>query len=72
MGLFRRKSVVDDVMSSINRSAVLLSAPHDPALWAEAERRAGHVSLKAISDEYERLAYEKYRPRGFFERLFGV
>jgi hypothetical protein len=46
--------------------------PLDQDLWALAERRAGHISLKAISDEYDRLLEAKLSPkRGFFSRLFG-
>jgi hypothetical protein len=71
MALFRRKSIVDGVMNSIERNAVILSAPNDQALWQEAHRRMDHISDKAVGDEYNRLVYEKYRPRSFLERLLG-
>jgi hypothetical protein len=46
--------------------------PTDPDLMAQAERNAGHISLSAVADEYDRLVEAKLTPRrGFFARLFG-
>lgn len=46
--------------------------PTDPELMAQAERNAGHISLAAVADEYDRLLERKLsRPRGFFARLLG-
>ena len=46
--------------------------PTDQNLMAIAEQRAGHISLKAVADEYDRLLEAKLNPpRGFFARLFG-
>lgn len=61
---------VDDLMNSIEQSSILLSAPHDPALWEKAKAKGGH-DLSAIQEEYNRLILEKYRPRSFWSRLFG-
>jgi len=52
MGLWKRlfacrKSELDDMisdtMSSIERNATLLSAPHDHELWELAQKRKGHI-----------------------------
>ncbi|WP_347265298.1 hypothetical protein [Nitrobacter sp.] len=47
--------------------------PTDPDLMAQAERNAGHISLKAVADEYDRLVEAKLTTprRGFFARLLG-
>jgi hypothetical protein len=37
-----------------------VSAPIDHALMKLAEERKGHISLKAVSEEYRRLVLEKY------------
>jgi TorA maturation chaperone TorD len=65
MGFFgklfqRRPDPTEELLNSINRSATLISAPTDHALMKLAEERKGHISLKAVSDEYNRLILEKY------------
>jgi hypothetical protein len=63
-----------DLQNSIARNAALLYEPTDHALLKQAEESKGHISLKAISDEYNRLILQKMernRPRGFWSRLFG-
>jgi hypothetical protein len=71
MGLWRRLFALHDplddllgsTMSSIQRSATLLTAPEDREPRKLATERKGHISLKAVEDEYERLILEKYRHR---------
>jgi hypothetical protein len=48
-------------------------APTDYPLLDQAQRNAGHISPKAVSDEYDRLleAKLKRRPRSFWSRIFG-
>ena len=48
--------------SSIERNFELLNAPTDHALLAEAQRRKGHISLKAVGEEYDRLVWRKLHP----------
>lgn len=63
-----------DLQNSIARSAALISEPTDHALLRQAEENKGHISLKAVSDEYNRLILQKIernRPGGFWSRLFG-
>jgi hypothetical protein len=66
---------VEDQMKQSEESARALDRamlPTDPTLMALAEQRAGHISLKAVADEYDRLLEAKLNPpRGFFARLFG-
>lgn len=63
-----------DLQNSIARNAALISEPTDHALLRQAEESKGHISLKAVSDEYNRLILQKIernRSRGFWSRLFG-
>jgi hypothetical protein len=63
-----------DLQNSIAGNAALISASTDHALLKQAEESKGHISLKAVSDEYNRLMLQKMegsRPRGFWSRLFG-
>ena len=65
---------IKDLQNSIARNAALISEPTDHALLRQAEENKGHISLKAVSDEYDRLVLQKIernRPRGFWSRLFG-
>jgi hypothetical protein len=65
---------IKDLQNSIARNAALISEPTDHALLKQAQQSKGHISLKAVSDEYNRLILEKIernRPRGFWSRLFG-
>ncbi len=55
--------LIAPLMQSAERSLTLLSAPHDPELWNVAEQRMGHIDLKHVSDEYDRLILEKYGPK---------
>ena len=70
-------SVIDDLkrtQENMARSATLISAPFDSALHKQAEAAAGHISSRAVSEEYNRLILQKYHrpePRGFWARLFG-
>ncbi len=44
----------------------------DDELMAKAQNRKGHISVKAVSDEYDRLLRAKLKPHwNFFSRLFG-
>jgi hypothetical protein len=69
LGFFRKlfglRDPADDVlgplMNSINRNAFLATAPDDNELWQQAEKNAGHISMKAVSDEYQRLLLQKHR-----------
>jgi hypothetical protein len=69
MGFFRRlfglpgNDLVDNLKASIGRNATLAFAPRDEQLWRQAEQQKGHISLKAISDEYERLILAKHNRR---------
>ena len=63
-----------DLQNSIARNAALISEPTDHALLKQAKQSKGHISDKAVSDEYNRLILQKIernRPRGFWSRLFG-
>ena len=65
MGFFSRlfglpDDPVDELLGSISRNATLISAPHDDQLWKQAEESMGHISLKAVSDEYDRLVLSNY------------
>lgn len=65
---------IKDLQDSIATNAALISEPTDHALLKQAEETKGHISLKAVSDEYNRLILQKIeqnRPRGFWPRLFG-
>ncbi len=65
---------IRDLQDSFARSATLATAPFDPVLHKQAEAAAGHIDMKAVSDEYSRLILLKYhrpQPRGFWSRLFG-
>ncbi len=65
---------IKDLQNSIARNAALLSEPTDHALMRQAESSKGHISLKAVSDEYDRLILQKIerrRSRGLWGRLFG-
>jgi hypothetical protein len=65
---------IKDLQNSMARNAALVYEPTDHALLKQAEDNKGHISLKAVSDEYNRLILEKIernRPRGFWARLFG-
>jgi hypothetical protein len=68
MGFLRRlfglpDDPVDEVLGSIGRNATLLSAPHDDQLWKQAEASKGHIDLKAVSNEYNRLILANYGRR---------
>jgi hypothetical protein len=65
---------IKDLQNSLARNVALLSEPTDHALLEQAKAAKGHISLKAVSDEYDRLILQKIerqRPRGFWSRLFG-
>jgi hypothetical protein len=62
-----------DLQDSIAKSAALLHAPTDHALMRQAEEKAGY-DLSAVTEEYNRLMWEKLRPkgvRGFLSRILG-
>lgn len=68
MGFLRKpigiSNPADDLLKghfdSIQRSATVLGTPPDDELRKLAEARKGHISLKAVDDEYERLMRERY------------
>ena len=47
--------------------------PMDHSLLDQARRNAGHISEKAVMDEYDRLLEAKLRqhPRSLWSRIFG-
>lgn len=68
MGIFgrlfgRERTPTDDILDSISRSTTSLSTPTDHDLMRQAEQSHGHISLKAVSDEYNRLVQRKYGRR---------
>jgi hypothetical protein len=63
-----------DLQNSIARNLALISEPTDHALLKQAEISKGHISLSAVSEEYNRLILQKIEQnasRGFWARLFG-
>jgi hypothetical protein len=60
---FGRTDVLDELLMSILPDSKLVSAWHDQGLWALAEQRRAHISLEAVTDEYDRLTLEKHGPR---------
>jgi hypothetical protein len=63
MGVWKRLFGSTEILRSIERSAILLYAPHDRELWDQACAAKNHISLKAVDDEYCRLILEKYGPK---------
>jgi len=66
-----RNDPTKDLLDSISRNAGRAFAPTDHALLRQAQSSKGHISDKAVMDEYNRLIDEKLRPRSFWSRLFG-
>jgi hypothetical protein len=63
---------IKEMQERLAKTALLASQPTDYALLDQARTAMGHVSDKAIMDEYNRLVLAKYyRPPGFWSRLFG-
>lgn len=63
-----------DLQDSIARNMALLAAPTDHAIMRQAEENMGGNDLSAVMEEYNRLMWEKLRPRGvrgFLSRMFG-
>jgi hypothetical protein len=62
-------------MDSISRNASAAFGPLKQDLYRQAEMSKGHISDKAVMDEYNRLvADQAYRPpprRTFWEWLWG-
>jgi hypothetical protein len=50
----------DDQILRIKRTLTLMSAPDDPELWKLARESKGHISDRAVVEEYERLVLKKY------------
>ena len=50
--------------SNAAKNAALSQAPLDRDLYSQALKAKGHISLKAVHDEYERLVWQKVRPDG--------
>jgi hypothetical protein len=64
-----------DLQNNIARNAALISEPTDHAFLKQAEQSKGHISAKAVSDEYNRLILQKIernRPHGFWSRLLRL
>ena len=57
-------TVIAAVSESIQRSIELLNAPTDHDLLDQANRAKGHISLAAVSEEYDRLVWQKLHPGG--------
>lgn len=53
--------IAKGLLTDINRTITVFGAPEDHKLRKLAEERKGHISLKAVDDEYERLILEKHR-----------
>jgi hypothetical protein len=65
---------VKDLQDSLASNLALISEPTDHTLLRQAQESKGHISLKAVSDEYNSLILrriERRRPRGLWARLFG-
>jgi len=52
------------------KSRVTFVPPIDEEWMAEAQRRRGQISVKAVGEEYDRLLKAK-SSRGLLSRLFG-
>ena len=50
----------DDQILRIKRNLTLVSAPDDPELWKLAHASKGHISDRAVVEEYDRLVLKKY------------
>jgi hypothetical protein len=48
--------------SNAAKNVALSKAPLDRDLYSQALKAKGHISLKAVHDEYERLVWQKVRP----------
>ncbi|MGC2593545.1 MAG: hypothetical protein WA425_16690, partial [Xanthobacteraceae bacterium] len=48
----REPDIIERQRQSLEEAVTLFTAPTDDALWKLAEQRKEHVSLKAVSDEY--------------------
>jgi hypothetical protein len=57
------KDPIEELNRRIEQSVTLLSVPDDPELWKQAHKAKNHISLKAVSDEYDRLTLKKYGHR---------
>src|SRR5262249_37933705 len=66
LGFFRRlfgfKNVAppEGPQRTIDQTMTLLTTPMDNKLWKVAEARKGHISIAAVSEEYDRLILKKY------------
>ncbi|MFZ0775947.1 MAG: hypothetical protein WBE25_05325 [Xanthobacteraceae bacterium] len=55
----REPDIIERQRQSLEEAVTLFTAPTDDALWKLAEQRKEYVSLKAVSDEYNRLILDK-------------
>jgi hypothetical protein len=62
----REPDIIERQRQSLEEAVTLFTAPTDDALWKLAEQRKDPVSLKAVSDEYNRLILEKYGRKSAF------
>lgn len=60
-----------DLQDSIVRNGTLSMLEFEPAVMEQAKRNVGDLDLSAVSEEYNRLMWEKYRPRSFWSRIIG-
>jgi hypothetical protein len=67
LGFFRRRlfgfkdaAPPEDPQRTIDQTMTLLTTPMDNKLWKIAEKRKGHISIAAVSEEYDRLILQKY------------
>lgn len=65
----REPDIIERQRQSLEEAVTLFTAPTDDALWKLAEQRKEYVSLKAVSDEYNRLILEKYGRKSAFSSL---
>lgn len=61
---------VGDLQKRFRESAILATTPTDHGLLRQAQERMGHISDKAVMDEYNRLILAKYNP-SFLSRLLS-
>jgi hypothetical protein len=60
---------IGSLLGRLAESITLAFQPIDEELLQQAERSKGHISLKAVSDEYVRLLLEMHKPDA--SKLFG-
>jgi hypothetical protein len=52
---------IGELRERMEQTETLFSAPYDPELWKIAEQHKGHIDMKSVNDEYNRLIIAKYK-----------